>query len=165
MVLYAEGYSVSNFLVGLSNRSVFLSFVAQGMNGDWDGACQRYYNFRSIEALEQAWLQHLRDNRPGQASAVLASRNPSDGGATQRVVVRQTVPPAQPLLQVSRPTVRGQAPEENEPANPYPPNAPYPATGAMANPRIPPPPPVRLSAPQMESNSPVQLGGPVGGQR
>ena len=38
MVLYAEGYSVTNFLVGSSNRKVFLDFVAAGMRGDWDKA-------------------------------------------------------------------------------------------------------------------------------
>ena len=186
MVLYAEGYSVSNFLVGQSNRSDFLSFVAMGMTGDWDGACKRYYNFRDVNDLEQAWLKNLRDSRPGQASAVLASRTQGDAPTTQRVVVRQTVPPAQPLSQLSRPTVRGQAPEENEAANPYPPEQSH-ATRPMAPPRmpgsgdpvaqptyemqslshnnIPPPPPVRLTAPQMESTPPVQLGGPVGGQR
>ena len=40
MVLYAEGYSVTSFLVGQSSRSQFLAFVAQGMRGDWDGAAK-----------------------------------------------------------------------------------------------------------------------------
>ena len=47
-----------------------------------------------VEELEQAWLAHLRATRPQPPSNILAAgRNPS---ATNRVVVRQTVPPAQP---------------------------------------------------------------------
>ena len=41
MVLYAEGYSVTNYLVSISSRPAFLNFIAQGMRGDWDGACAR----------------------------------------------------------------------------------------------------------------------------
>lgn len=181
MVLYAEGYSVTNFLVGLSNRSVFLNFVGQGMQrGDWDGACQRFYNFRSVEELEKAWVQHLRDTRPGShpAPTVLASRNSGDPNS-QRVVVRQTVPPAQPLLEMERPlTARGQAPEDTEAPNPYPPQHARPVNarvqpmprsdeGAVFVPaqnqgtEIPPPPPVRLNAPQPIVNQPVQLGQPI----
>src|SRR6516162_2861272 len=35
MVLYAEGYSVTNYLVSISSRSAFLAFLAHGMRGDW----------------------------------------------------------------------------------------------------------------------------------
>ena len=54
MVLYAEGYSVVNFLVGQSDRRVFLAFVAQGMQGDWDRALQTHYRYRSVDELEGA---------------------------------------------------------------------------------------------------------------
>src|SRR5262249_14360043 len=56
MTLYAEGYSVANFLVGRSSRQAFLSFVAQGMRQGWDAAAQSHYRFNSVEELEQAWL-------------------------------------------------------------------------------------------------------------
>ena len=59
MVLYAEGYSVSNFLVAASNRQVFLNFVAQGMRGDWDGAVRSNYGYNSVEELEKAWVESL----------------------------------------------------------------------------------------------------------
>src|SRR6185312_9026446 len=63
MVLYAEGYSVTNFLVGQSSRSVFLAFVAQGMHGDWDAAVRTHYRYRNIEELERAWVQHVYNGR------------------------------------------------------------------------------------------------------
>ncbi len=108
MVLYAEGYSVSNFLVANSNRGVFLNFVAQGMRGDWDGAVKANYGYGSVEELEKAWVESLSHSRP---QAQLASRpaGPADADGAERVVVRQTAPPAAPLLEAPRAIVRGQA--------------------------------------------------------
>jgi hypothetical protein len=191
MVLYAEGFSVSNYLVNKSNRSVFLAFVHQGMRGDWDAAVRAYYHLNSVEELERAWMQDLRDNRQLQQPGLLASRNPDDGSGAQRVVVRQTVPPAQPFLDSTRPTVRGQSSEGDEAPNPYPapsgaarqasqasqqPNPYYNSSPFPAAPQrdwqmhsqqpvlLPPPPPVLLTSPQVDNPPPVELGSPVGGQ-
>ncbi len=106
MVLYAEGYSVSNFLVAKSNRGVFLNFVAQGMRGDWDAALRTNYGYGSVEELEKAWVESLSHPRP---QAQLASR-PAEADGAERVVVRQTAPPAAPLLEAPRAIVRGQIP-------------------------------------------------------
>jgi hypothetical protein len=108
MVLYAEGYSVCNFLVSSSSRSVFLAFIGQGMGGDWDGAVRQHYHYNSVEELEQAWLQFLRTGH--QAPAQLASRTSTEGAGPQQVVVRNTVPPAQPWSNAPQTTFRGQAP-------------------------------------------------------
>lgn len=192
MVLYAEGYSVTNFLVNRSNRSVFLHFIAHGMRSGWDDAARVHYHFQSVEQLEQAWLQSLSENRqPTQ----LASRNQADPTSqpaqmeSAQVVVRQTVPPAQPLVDGPRPVIRGQSPEGDTRVAPPPgqsqmavpvawddrPQSPAPGGAApsqmpqtnwqmQAQPRfVPPPPPVWLGSPQIETNSPVQLGRPVPG--
>jgi hypothetical protein len=109
MALYAEGYSVSNFLVEQSSRPAFLNFVYSGMTEGWDKACQGHYHYRSVEELEQAWLNHLRDQR--RPPAVLASNTaPTPGEAGQRILVRQTVPPAQPILTGASPIYRGVPP-------------------------------------------------------
>ncbi len=177
MVLYAEGYSVSNYLVGRSSRSTFLAFVAQGMRGDWDGAVRAYYRFNNVEELERGWIQSLREARQ-QQPGLLASRAPEDGGMAQRVVVRQTVPPAQPLADWNRPTIRGQSSEGDEPPNPFParpmaasqaydaaaPAAPQRSwqTQARQPVYLPPPPPVVLTAPEVDAQAaPVQLGAPM----
>ncbi len=59
MVLYAEGYSVSNFLVSRSNRRTFLEFINQGMSSGWDDAARKFYSFNRVEDLEQASLKNL----------------------------------------------------------------------------------------------------------
>jgi hypothetical protein len=114
MVLYAEGYSVANFLVGRSGRPAFLAFIADGMRTGWDRAVQTHYSFRSVNELEQAWMQHLREiPRPSEAIASAGGHRPAVGPASataaSRVVVRQTLPPAVPVLGAPRPVARGVA--------------------------------------------------------
>jgi hypothetical protein len=104
MALYAEGYSATNFLVSRSSRPAFLNFIACGMTEGWDKACQVHYQFRNVEELEQAWLDHLR--RP----AVQLAQNTRPGEAGQGILVRQTVPPTQPILTGSSAIYRGVPP-------------------------------------------------------
>jgi hypothetical protein len=65
MTLYAEGYSVCDFLVQRKDRATFLKFVAMGMETktNWDNAVRTCYELADVEALEAAWLKHLRDTR------------------------------------------------------------------------------------------------------
>jgi hypothetical protein len=110
MSLYAQGYSMSDYLVKCSNRQTFLQFVAAAMNQGWDSAVRTYYHQNSVEELEGAWLKHLRDTK-GQPHIQLAQgQRPAGGDPAARTVVRLTVPPAQPLQ--GTPVFRGQAPEE-----------------------------------------------------
>jgi hypothetical protein len=155
MVLYAEGYSVTSFLVGSSSRQAFLTFLAQGMRGDWDGAVRTHYRYNSVEELEQAWLQHLRNTRRPPAGQLASNRTRPAGDPGRHVVVRQTVPPAQPLLEAPRPIFRGSAPDGYDP-----PPAPPAQTGYNPPPAQPAPPsPVRLLAPQFDPPPP---GSPAG---
>jgi RNA polymerase sigma factor (sigma-70 family) len=62
MTLFAQGYSVTSFLVDKNDRRTFLAFVKMGMSDGWDRAV-RAYNFRDVEALEDAWLAKLRRAR------------------------------------------------------------------------------------------------------
>lgn len=112
MCLYAQGYSVSNYLVESSNRQTFLALVAMGMQEGWDKACQTYYRCNRVEELEQAWLAHLRETR--RPPAQLARNTiPVPTDPASRVIVRQTAPPAQPLAETASPIYRGQAPSSD----------------------------------------------------
>jgi hypothetical protein len=107
MTLYAQGYSVANYLVAISNRQTFLAFVAHGMSRGWDSAVQAHYRSTSVEELEQAWLTHMRNTRRPPAQL---AKNSAPGEPAERVVVRQTVPPAQPVLSPPGVVARGQTP-------------------------------------------------------
>jgi hypothetical protein len=146
MVLYAEGYSVTNFLVNQGGRGAFLAFINKGMQGNWDAAVREYYHYNSVEELEGAWVRNLRTG--GAAGQLASARGRPDGEATNRVVVRQTVPPAPvlPVLEAPQPVYRGQAPARDDGYEQRP--------GSSA---FPPPTPAWPSAPQRPVAQPVQL--------
>jgi len=110
--LYAEGYSVADFLVETSNRRKFLEFVGYGMQSGWDVAAQTCFGFSNVNQLEQAWIDSLRKPRPQQAPTLIAKNNANTPMETaNRVVVRLTAPPVQPLPDERSPIFRAQAPE------------------------------------------------------
>jgi hypothetical protein len=92
MVLYAEGYAISKFLIEAGDRPTFLNFVSHGMQWGWDDAVKTYYRYRDVNELEQAWLDQLRKGR-----GAMVARN-TTASPDSRLVVRQSLPPAQPLL-------------------------------------------------------------------
>jgi hypothetical protein len=95
MSLYAQGYSMTDYLVKRSNRQQFLNFVGRGMQGGWDKAVQEFYGHKNVEELEQGWLQFLRDNRKQPAGSLVASG--ASAPAKSQIRTHLTVPPAQPL--------------------------------------------------------------------
>jgi hypothetical protein len=149
MCLYAEGYSVAQFLVDRSNRPTFLNFVAQGMSQGWDGAARAYYHYNSVEELEQAWLAHLRETK--RPPVQLAQDRPPAPGS-QGLLVRQTIPPAQPVLAAPQPIYRGQAPAPGQEGERF---GYGPRSGSMSrpgylpdyNPNDPPIPAVHIASP------------------
>jgi hypothetical protein len=125
MCLYAQGFSLSHYLVYISDRQTFLRFVQHALQtNSWDSALQTYYHVRSVEELESAWLKFERDTK-GQPPSMLAKAREkgnqpalttASNGAqpvypttVSGTVVRLTVPPADPLQPV--PVVRGAMPE------------------------------------------------------
>jgi hypothetical protein len=58
--LYAQGYSVTRYLVELKDRSAFLRFLGDGLGGDWDGALRRHYEIAGLADLEGRWLTWCR---------------------------------------------------------------------------------------------------------
>ncbi|HEX4590299.1 MAG TPA: sigma factor-like helix-turn-helix DNA-binding protein, partial [Gemmataceae bacterium] len=74
MVLYAQGYSLSRFLIERKDRAAFLRFVDRGIAGKWDVAASVCYGFDSVEDLEAAWLADVRgkavDDRPADRASL-----------------------------------------------------------------------------------------------
>src|SRR5262249_12494267 len=61
--LYAQGYSVTRFLVRKKGRQKFLAFVSHGMKKDWDRAAREFYGYKNVEKLERAWRKYLKKKR------------------------------------------------------------------------------------------------------
>jgi hypothetical protein len=161
MVLYAEGFSISRYLVDISDRPTFLKFVHHGQHQGWDSAVQTYYRMANVNALEASWIDSLKKPR----SATIASAAGSKGTElTGRRVTRTTDPPALPDLTVGQArgsgAVLGSASERfnSKPVSARPTQLPEPAYEAP-EPPLPPPPP--LSYP----SQPVRLGTPTLGPK
>lgn len=167
MCLYAQGYSMADYLVKRSDRRTFLQFIGHGMHYGWDGAVQSFYGHKNVEELEETWLQYLRDTK-GQSH--LLARIDRPRGQTPGTMVRMTAPPIQPLD--PEPVIRGQAPTPDQvglrfgdqaglgwqPVQPMAPAAP------VQNAPTAPPIPVRLGPPQFgpPNGQPLPNQSPVG---
>ena len=117
MCLYAQGYSMADYLVKRSDRRTFLAFVGHGMHSGWDHASQSFYGHRTVEELEEAWLKHLRDSKHQPDTILAKEQGKTPGTPTGRNVVRMTVPPAQPLA--PDPVVRGAMPSHEQAGQRY----------------------------------------------
>lgn len=59
MALYAQGFSVANFLVSQKGRGQYLDFVWEGQLGGWERAVRQHYGYRNIAELEKRWIDWL----------------------------------------------------------------------------------------------------------
>ena len=83
MPLYAEGYSLAEYLINHGGRRKFVGFLAEGMrDGQWPAAVQRNYGASDLPSLQNEWVDWVakgfpeppRDNRVMTASAEAPAR-------------------------------------------------------------------------------------------
>lgn len=86
MALYAQGFSVANYLVSLGGKPRFLDFVWDGQAAGWDRALAAYYGIRSADDLEDRWIQWLRAGRGTGADRMTLVSSGASPGAEQIVV-------------------------------------------------------------------------------
>ena len=88
MPLYAQGYTLAEFLIQHGGRRSFVQFLDDGIHSDdWPGAVRRKYGVADLSALQNTWLAWVRQGfpeykpqeQPGvkPAVAVLASNAPA----------------------------------------------------------------------------------------
>ncbi|HVL14270.1 MAG TPA: hypothetical protein VM529_16990 [Gemmata sp.] len=137
-VLYAQGYSVTAFLVekgggGREGRGKLLQFLGSGMQGNttesWNESARRTYGFDSVDGMERAWLDSLRTppsrtvaRELGNTGVGRGPASPYAGTATAtagggRTELRSSAAPAMPLLEPPVRAARGAAPDA-EPSRP-----------------------------------------------
>jgi len=86
--LYAQGYSLSKFLIQQKGRRYFLDYLTTGMNLEspglelaaWDNATDRHYGYKDLSELQLAWMDWVRSGSAGEQAGgpVLAAK---PGGA------------------------------------------------------------------------------------
>ncbi len=110
LTLYAEGYSLADFLVQAGGKARFLEFLETAHRHGWDRAIQQHYNLDGVGDLETRWNDWVLAGSPQlkipAGSQVASSEKPEPA--------RQEAPPAE---EFERPIIRGQSPEQpaNEP--------------------------------------------------
>ncbi len=132
IVLYAQGYSVSAYLVerggnGVPGRQRLLQFLAIGMQGgdsrnhgtveSWNQAARQVYGVNGLDALEEQWLNALKTPpsriaaRGDRAPAAPTAATPVSRPAADPVAVRSSAAPVVPVLEPPVRAARGTAPE------------------------------------------------------
>ncbi len=77
MPLYAQGYSLTRFLIQQGGRQRFVQFVGQGMDtNNWTAATRKFYGYSSLGELQDAWLEWVKQGSP-QIALPIAARPPS----------------------------------------------------------------------------------------
>jgi hypothetical protein len=113
LTLYAEGYSLASYLVQSRGRDVYLRFLEDGYQHDWDHAIQTCYLLPNVAALEQRWTSWVMAGSPElpdgqmiaqneanrQKNRVIRSQSPDGPGVGEsRGQTAQAARPTRPIL-------------------------------------------------------------------
>jgi len=93
--LYAQGHSLSKFLIDQRGKHEFLQFLADGLkDDDWLRALDQAYGYPNLLTLQNSWMDWIRQGRPqlqlASDAVLVASHNRpiSRGPIAQGPVVR-----------------------------------------------------------------------------
>jgi hypothetical protein len=65
MPLYAQGYSLAEFLIQTGGRRKYVEFLGDGLqSADWPGAVERHYGVKDLGALQGTWLAWVEQGSP-----------------------------------------------------------------------------------------------------
>jgi hypothetical protein len=98
LVLYAEGYSLADFLVQQKGKQTYLKFLDNAYRNGWDAAVKKHYEFESVDRLEKDWTGWIVAGSP--------RLNLPKG---QKLASRESAPPQPPAL-----VVRSQSPDTSD---------------------------------------------------
>lgn len=97
--LYAQGHSLSQYLISQRGKREFLAFLENGLqDSNWPRAISEHYGYRDLLTLQNSWMGWIRQGRPqlspqpGKENVLVASNNAQ-------------------IRPISRPVVRGQDPD------------------------------------------------------
>lgn len=94
MTLYAEGYSLADFLVqagGSDGRARFLEFLDDAHEQGWDAALKRHYSLAGTQDLEQRWTGWVEAGSP-QLRLPAGQQLADAAGEREEVVIRSQSP-------------------------------------------------------------------------
>ncbi|MBN1590354.1 MAG: hypothetical protein JW888_12635 [Pirellulales bacterium] len=111
MPLYAEGFSLADYLIQQGGRRRFIAFLEDALKGDqWAAATRRHYGPASLSQLQNQWLAWIRQGHPDlqpqrttspetESKTLLAS---ASGDANAPAPTRSVRPPSRQLAVAGR---------------------------------------------------------------
>jgi hypothetical protein len=114
LALYAEGYSLADFLVqqhGDKGRQVYLAFLKDALAGNWEAAFRKHYGFANLKELDQTWDKWVIAGSPklhAPEGSLLAQASGTKPVTTRLPVVKVTPRPQQPQTE-TKVAIRGQS--------------------------------------------------------
>ena len=105
LTLYAEGYSLADFLVQAGGKTRYLDFLETAHRQGWDRAIEEHYSLEGVDDLESRWNNWVMAGSPKlniPKDSQLASNEEAKTGQ-----------PACRRAKFERPIIRGQSPEPN----------------------------------------------------
>lgn len=97
LTLYAEGYSLADFLLQTGGKKRYLMFLEDAHKNGWDEAIAKLYKYKSVEELEQRWGSWIIAGSPAlnlPAGQQLAATEQKQQPATENkdLVIRSQSP-------------------------------------------------------------------------
>jgi len=93
MPLYAQGFSVAEFLIRLGGKRKYLEFLGDGMEtGQWSAAIARHYSIADAGKLQNTWLAWIRQGCPP-----ISQRPAHPVAAPSAAMVAAAATPGRPL--------------------------------------------------------------------
>ncbi len=103
LTLYAEGYSLVDYLVQKGGKKRFLDFVQDAHESGWDAAFRKHYEESNVEAIEKKWSRWVIAGSPSLRLAdntllAAASTSSRDSNAVEQAasIVRSQSPDSKP---------------------------------------------------------------------
>jgi hypothetical protein len=62
--LYAQGFSITDFLVQTGGKDRFIVFLKDARQRSWDEALKRIYGFKNVESFEREWNEWVAADSP-----------------------------------------------------------------------------------------------------
>jgi hypothetical protein len=87
--LYAQGHSLVTYLLDRGGRHKFVKFLEDGLQDEhWGQAIERHYSFNSLAALQNSWLDWVREGMPRSPQRDSPAAEPSQPIADARTLPR-----------------------------------------------------------------------------
>jgi hypothetical protein len=112
LTLYAEGYSLADYLVQSGGKERYLRFLQDAYDRDWNYAIHTYYGLTDVSSLEHRWSDWVMAGSPEIPAAKGQMVAQADGRGRQPVIRSQSPDAASepadpaPTTRVARPFPR-----------------------------------------------------------